>query len=200
MQRIPSKESDTKQRGFTLIELSITLVIVLIVATIAIPNFLRIVYNIRLRSAAADLAGLMQQARITAAKNNTTYAVKYSTSTGGARVGFIDLNGDGNLNSGEPLVQFTGTVSMASGTPPAPYVLSGDTSSGSAYTNSRTLGFSSRGLPCDFSSPPTCITPSANYFVYYLTDTRIGTPGWAAVVVTKAGRTKVATWSGSTWN
>jgi len=38
------------------------------------------------------------------------------------------------------------------------------------------------------------------YFVHYLTDTRVGSAGWAAVVVTKAGRTKVVNWNGSQWN
>jgi Tfp pilus assembly protein FimT len=47
--------------------------VVMVIAAIAIPNILLAVSNIRLRASAGDLAGLMQQARIMAAKNNTTY-------------------------------------------------------------------------------------------------------------------------------
>src|SRR5258708_27234191 len=56
--------------GFSIIELLIVLFVVMVIAAIAIPNILLAVSNIRLRASAGDLAGLMQQARIMAAKNN----------------------------------------------------------------------------------------------------------------------------------
>jgi len=49
--------------------------VVMVVAAIAVPNILLAVSNIRLRASAGDLAGLMQQARIMAAKNNPTDAI-----------------------------------------------------------------------------------------------------------------------------
>jgi hypothetical protein len=153
-----------------------------------------------------------------AAKNNPTtpiavYPVRYGVRNG-AQIAYIDLNGDGSWSSSvtvngvtmsEPLIQFSGTVVPAAGAPtagvgvPGPYVLAGDTGSGS-YDNTYTLAYTPRGFPCDYTTPPTCSTPAAKYFVYYLTDTRVGGSGWAAVVVTKAGRTKVVNWDGSQWN
>ena len=193
--------------GFSIIELLIVLFVVMVIAAIAIPNILLAVSNIRLRASAGDLAGLMQQARILAAKNNTTYPVRYTT-TGGAQIAYVDLNGNSTFSTGEPVMQFSGTTAPASGAPsgsggqPSAYVLAGDTGSGS-YDNNKTLGYTGRGLPCNYdttTTPATCSTPPANYFVYYLTDTRVGGAGWAAVVVTKGGRTKIVTWNGSTWN
>jgi type II secretory pathway pseudopilin PulG len=201
--------------GFSLIELLIVVFVVIVVAAIAIPNVLLAVSNIRLRSSAGALAGLMQQARIMAAKNNPTtpiavYPVRYGV-LNGAQIAYIDLNGDGSWSSSvsvngvtmsEPLIQFSGTVVPAAGAPsgsPGPYVLAGDTGSGS-YDNTYTLAYTPRGFPCDYTRPPTCSTPAAKYFVYYLTDTRPGGSGWAAVVVTKAGRTKIVNWNGSQWN
>jgi type II secretory pathway pseudopilin PulG len=203
--------------GFTIIEVLIVVFIVMVVAAIAVPNVMLAVSNIRLRASAGDLAGLMQQARIMAAKNNPqnppVYAIRYGTRAG-AQIAYIDLNGDGNWSSSvtvngvtmsEPLVEFSGTVVPAAGAPngtspqPTAYVLAGDTGTGS-YDNTKTMAYTPRGLPCDYSSPPTCTTPAAKYFVYYLTDSRAGNPGWAGVVVTKAGRTKVVNWNGSTWN
>ncbi len=204
--------------GFSLIELLIVVFVVMVVAAIAIPNVLLAVSNIRLRASAGDLAGLMQQARIMAAKNNPTtpiavYPVRYGVRNG-AQIAYIDLNGDGSWSSSvtvngvtmsEPLIQFSGTVVPAAGAPtagvgvPGPYVLAGDTGSGS-YDNTYILAYTPRGFPCDYTTPPTCSTPAAKYFVYYLTDTRVGPSGWAAVVVTKAGRTKVVNWNGSQWN
>jgi len=205
-------------RGFSLIELLIVVFVVLVVLAIAIPNILLAVSNLRLRSSAGDLAGLMQQARMMAAKNNPTtpipvYPVRYSVRNG-AQIAYIDLNGDGawspcvtvnGVTMSVPLIQFSGTVVPAAGAPtaapgvPGPYVLAGDTGVGS-YDNTRVLAYTPRGFPCDYTVPPTCSTPSATYFVYYLTDRRPGTPGWAGVVVTKAGRTKVVSWNGTTWN
>ncbi len=191
----------------------------MVVAAIAVPNVLLAVSNIRLRASAGDLAGLMQQARIMAAKNNPqippVYAIRYAV-LGGKQIAYIDLNGDGSWSSSvtvngvtltEPLTELSGTVVLAAGAPsgsggqPGPYVLAGDTVIGGAsFDNTRTIAFTPRGFPCDYTSPPTCNTPAATYFVHYLTDTRVGGAGWAAVVVTKAGRTKVVNWNGSQWN
>ena len=207
-----------RSRGFSIIEILIVVFIVLVIGAIAIPNVLLAVSNIRLRSSAGDLAGLMQQARILAAKNNPqnppVYPIRYGV-LNGAQIAYIDLNGDGAWSSSvtvngvtmsEPLIQFSGTVVPAAGAPsgsggqPTPYVLAGDAViGGGSYDNTHTLAFTPRGFPCDYSSPPTCSTPAAKYFVYYLTDTRVGGAGWAGVVVTKAGRTKVVDWNGSQW-
>jgi hypothetical protein len=94
---------------------------------------------------------------------------------------------------------------MAAGAPtggpgqPIPYVLVGDTA-GVTYTNNTKLGYSPRGLPCAYvAPPPTCATPAAGYFVYYVQDTNPTGVNWAAVVVTRSGRTKVVTWNGANW-
>src|SRR5229473_1471779 len=119
-----------RTNGFSLIELLIVVFVVMVVAALAVPNILLAVSNIRLRSSAGDLAGLMQQARILAAKNNTTYTVLYGTRNG-AQIAYIDLNGNGSFDNGEPLMQFSGTTVPASGAPsgsggqPTPYVLVG---------------------------------------------------------------------------
>jgi prepilin-type N-terminal cleavage/methylation domain-containing protein len=210
-----------RTRGFSLIELLIVVFVVMVVAAIAVPNILLAVSNIRLRASAGDLSGLLQQARILSAKNNTTYSVLYAIRNG-AQIAFVDLNGDGvwennvtltiggvSVTMSEPMIEFSGNTVAASGTPsgsgqPTAYVLVGDSGTGS-YDNTNTLGFTSRGLPCNYdttTTPATCTTPPAKYFVYYLTNTRVGAggAGWAAVVVTKGGRTKIVTWNGGAWN
>jgi len=193
--------------GFSLLEVLIVVFVVMVVAGIAIPNILSAVANVRLRASAGDLAGLMQDARILAAKNNTTYVIHYGTRNG-AQIAYVDLNGKGSVDTGEPLMEFSGTTVPASGTPsgsngqPSAYVLVGDTGS-SSYDNTNTLGYTGRGLPCNYdttTTPATCSTPPAKYFVYYMSDTRVGGSGWAAVVVTKGGRAKIVTWNGSSWN
>src|SRR6202158_3385759 len=129
--------------GFSLIELLIVVFVVMVIAAIAIPNILLAVSNMRLRASAGDLAGLMQQARIMAAKNNTTYTVRYGTRAG-AQIAYVDLNNPptgvwaptvtvNGVLTDEPLIEFSGTTVPASGAPsgsggqPSAYVLAGET-------------------------------------------------------------------------
>jgi type II secretory pathway pseudopilin PulG len=190
-----------------LLEILIVVFVILVIAAIVIPNVMLAVSNIKLRASAGDLAGLMQQARILAAKNNANYAIRYGT-VNGARIAYVDLNSNSAFDNGEPMMQFSGTTVPAAGAPtggggqPSAYVLAGDTGAGS-YDNTNTLGYTGRGLPCNYDTttvPATCSTPPAKYFTYYLTDTRAGAPGWAAVVVTKSGRAKTIRWNGTSWN
>jgi prepilin-type N-terminal cleavage/methylation domain-containing protein len=69
-------------RGVSLIELLVVVFVTLILAAMASPNIMRAVYNTRLRSTGGDLSGLIQQARIMAAKDNTPYDIQYTTLNG----------------------------------------------------------------------------------------------------------------------
>jgi prepilin-type N-terminal cleavage/methylation domain-containing protein len=188
-------------RGVSLLELIIVVAIALILAAIIFPEFTRISYNIRLRNAATNISALMQRDRITAARQNAIYTVYMPTSGGKA---CIDLNNNSACDSGEPTITFNSTITPAAAAPtggsgqPTAYVLVGDTGT-TVYTNGTTLGFSTRGLPCSYSGG-SCPTPPGGYFVYYLNDARgDGTTGWAAIVVTRTGRTKAYLWNGSAW-
>jgi prepilin-type N-terminal cleavage/methylation domain-containing protein len=193
--------------GFSLTEMVIVLAVMLFLAAIAVPNFIRMSYDMRLNSAANNLAMLMQRARILAARNNVVYTIVIPN-TGGTAC--IDVNADSACTSdtsGDILINFSSTITPAAAAPtgtPSAYSLSGDTANttvnGLPYDNATTLGYSQRGLPCAYVSS-TCSTPSAAYFVYYLTDSRPnGITGWAAVVVTRSGRTKAVIWNGASWN
>jgi Tfp pilus assembly protein FimT len=201
------RQDNSAQAGRSLLETLVTVAILMTVAAVVSPNIMRTVYDMRLRSAAGDLSGMMQQARIQAARQNATYPIKFTTD-GGAQAACIDLNINGACDTGEAVVSFSSGIAPASGPPsgsggqPAAYVLVGDSGTG-AYDNTNTLAFSPRGLPCNYdttTTPATCTTPSAKYFVYYLTQTRpLGPSGWAAVLVTKGGRTRAMLWNGTSW-
>ncbi len=188
--------------GFSLLEIVIVLAVALIMAAIAVPVFLTASYNIRLKSAASNLSGFLQQARIQAARRNAIYPIRYRSVAGAEEV-WVDLNGNGLWDPLEPVLAFSPSITPAPGAPngaggtPTPYVLVGDTA-GVTYDNATTLGYSSRGLPCAWA-PGVCVTPAAGYFVYYLKDQRPASIGWAAVIVTRGGRTKTAVWNGAAW-
>ena len=62
-------------RGFTLVELMITLVLLAIVATIAVPNFVQFIRNNQVQAKADELKTFLQYARGQAVMTRKTYEV-----------------------------------------------------------------------------------------------------------------------------
>jgi prepilin-type N-terminal cleavage/methylation domain-containing protein len=188
-------------RGFSLLELIIVMAISISIVAFATPTFLRAFYTIRLKSAASNLSGLMQQARIQAARRNAVITLKYRINAN-TQQAYIDFNNNDQWDAGEPIISFSGSILMAAGPPggagaPPLYVLVGDTA-GVTFDNTTTLGYSQRGLPCAYAGG-LCATPAPGYFVYYIQDLRAGSVGWGGVVVTRSGRTKPIIWNGASW-
>jgi Tfp pilus assembly protein FimT len=189
-------------------ELVIVIGIILVIAAVAIPNGIRVWYNMELRATGDQVAGLMQQARLLAAKNNSYYTVCYTTSGGLQTVYLtqVTLSSTSACTfSTKYSIDLARMITAASGAPtgtnPSPYTLGTDTTSGTPCDNTCTLAFSPRGLPCKFdtsTTPATCSTPASSYFVYYFNAS--SARGYAAVLVTKAGRTRAFTWNGAAWN
>jgi len=198
-----NRRAHSSAGGFSLIELCVVVLIVLIIAAIAVPSAIQSWYNMQLRSTSSEVADLMQRTRMLAAKNNATYPIRYNVLNGVQRI-FVDLNNNGTLDANEPYIDLGRQITAAAGAPsggsgqPTAFVLTGDTSTGTPCDNTCILAYSPRGLPCNYTTPPTCSTPAASYFVYYFTDSRPN--GWTAVYVTKAGRSKAMLWNGSSWN
>jgi Tfp pilus assembly protein FimT len=195
-----------EQAGLSVLEVVVVVTIILIVAGLVLPNVVQAWYDISLRSDAAEVADLMQRARMQAARSNSTIPIRYQVTNGVQQV-YADVNNNGALdvNLGEPVIDIPRITAAAaapngSGGQPTAFVDSMDTTSGTPCDNTCTLAFSPRGLPCNYISgtPATCTTPSASYFVYYFTDGR--PTGWGAVLVSKTGRTKTLLWNGSSWH
>ena len=68
-----------KNSGFTFTELMVTIAVVAILASLAIPNYIAWLPNYRLQSGAEEVQSTLQLARITAIKENATVRVKFDT-------------------------------------------------------------------------------------------------------------------------
>lgn len=107
--------SEAPSRGFTLIELMVTLVVIVILATLAVPSFRGFIANQQVKTASYDLLAALNYARSEAIKRNADvtlaavggdWAAGWQVSRGGVVLKAWDAPGD--LSFGEaPPVSFT---------------------------------------------------------------------------------------------
>lgn len=104
------KKLDMKNlRGFTLVELMVTLVVIAILLTVGVPNMSNFLKNNRLTSATNGFVSSLNLARSEAIKRgrNATLCVStdQATCTGAnwalGWLAWVDLDADGNLDAGE---------------------------------------------------------------------------------------------------
>ena len=208
-----------KIRGMSLVELLVVAAITLTSAAVLLPSVMTSVYNMRLRAAANDVAGLLQQAHFRAIRDNTYYPVCYapsSSTTGNTRLFYVDVSAAHNCTTNAwssssfldarnnrvtyPTVQLSGNVArQVSGTPDTTTMALNFTPVSMATVTDPAAYFSSRGTPCAVSGS-VCSTSNTSSYQVFLTDTRAsGSNGWAAITVYPTGKTKVWMWTGSRW-
>ena len=97
-----------KQRGFTLIELMVTIAIASIILSVAIPNFIGWRPQKRLEGAASDIQGALHMARLGALKENSAATVNFNID---AKSYTVTVNGriirSGRMPTGVDLISVT---------------------------------------------------------------------------------------------
>ena len=184
--------------GYSLVELMIIVILVMIFSAFAIPKTTTVIANLELRGTASNFAGLAQQARITAVQKNATYSVLFNLSSGNGA--YVDLNGNGSFDSDEPMIQFGGNanqVAAPGGVTGAPTNLNAAGGPLVWTATSGNISYNARGLPCNSGVTP--CGSNVNYIFYFRDSRAFGANGWAAVSITAAGRAMVWWWSGSSW-
>jgi len=184
--------------GFSLLELTVVVVILMVIGLIALPNMVNVVSNARLRGGATNLAGLLQNCRMVAVKENRTKSTHFTVMANGP-VAYVKnatdtsttpLRKDPQVQLGTPLTKFTTPTGAG-----APTTVPSSQLGFTAQTGDPS--FTTSGIPCTFSGG-NC-TPNVG-FIYYFKDRRpLGQSGWAAVSISPAGRIKRWFWDGSNW-
>ncbi len=191
------------ERGLSLLELLIVVAVILIVAAMALPNIFNMIYNIRMRSAAQTVAGMMQTCRMQAVRDNTFYFVRTKLIGNATWVWVSNSATNSAPTVNEPQAILGANIVTSNSPPSFPTV---------SYipiplNQNKIPAFNARGLPC-LSTGVQCKTQYngglqgqlSSAFQLYLTGNRpFGGNTWAAVMVSPAGRVQTFIYDGNNW-
>jgi prepilin-type N-terminal cleavage/methylation domain-containing protein len=193
----PVSEDTDRSAGFSLIELSVVIVISLIVGMIAIPNMVTVISNARLHAGLTSISGLLQASRMLAVKQNQTMTAHFGPLDDDTLVAWAKpANDDSDRVATDLQAEWEAPVERKD-TPDgvgAPPVIENSVLGFTPQTTEPS--FNTRGLPCVYAGGP-CANEG---FLFYFKDTsRKGNQGWAALSISPAGRIKKWFWTGSAW-
>jgi|SRR5579859_7345142 len=176
---------DRQERGFSLVELMMVCIVVVIISVIAVPNIALIVNNYKLDAAGHSVASLLQQARMLAVKTNLP---AYANTTGGTpNMAFVGATPSAAYTAGNPEVALSPSISFQPPLGTSAFHSQLDTYLGGGTPSNGTIGFNARGLPCIANAlNPSVCTPNNAGFEWFMQSNA----GWEAVTVTAAGRIK----------
>lgn len=178
-------------RGFSIVELVVSLCVMLILTAIAIPSLMRSLRTYQLNDAATRLSAMLKFARFEAVRRNTQVNFLMQASGTGYLVG-TDSNGNNVLDPTEKQELIAGFATLLpSGVAPTPTAITtalGGAALNTVYGSSTaTVTFDARGAIRVGG------TVSSSIFVFYIGSTNDPDPGYRAVILLPAGTTQI--WS-----
>jgi type II secretory pathway pseudopilin PulG len=95
-----------RERGVSMIELAIVLLVVMVISAMAIPQLLNAINMYKLRNACSSFAGIAQQARSRAVQDSAYYSVYFNTSDSSMTEAFVGVKGSTLDTKNDPIVQW----------------------------------------------------------------------------------------------
>jgi prepilin-type N-terminal cleavage/methylation domain-containing protein len=192
------------RNGFSLVELVLSLAVLLIITTLAVPVVVRSLQSYQLNSIASQLAGMLKFAKFDAIRQNThvNFQIMQSSTNW---IAWVDSNGDSIPNGAEPqmVIAIAGndTLLPASSVPsPSPIIATlGVGSTGYTWTVlSGSIGsimYDQRGVIVSIPGGPVVTT----VYALYLGNPNDPSSGYRAIITLPSGAVQVWT-SGSDGN
>ena len=195
---MPHSVTPKKDRGFSLLELMMSVAILMILAALTVPRALNIISDIKMRYVAQNLSGLLQSARMQAVRRNTFYSLRSATMPSGDLGYYVNIKGGASYTAGDPVLPLDSAVTVhvgtGSGAPNEGTITCG---TGCAFNaGSDDPSFNARGLPCIVNGN-SCPQNSGHGYVLFVSKPSLtGNTNWASVVITASGHIQVWTCDG----
>ncbi len=173
-----------RARGFSLIELLLAVVVIVIMLAIALPSAMRAYQTYQLASAARQVSGVVQFSRFEAIRLNMPVNCLIQQASGSQIQIWTDSNGDGIAQPTEKQAIFSGSVEpVSAGSVPGTGGLAaalGVSTITAVNPANGTITFDRRGA----------VRP-AGFYAIYLDDAGTPSAGYQAVVLLPAGAVQV---------
>lgn len=180
------------RNGFSLVELVLSLAVLLIITTLAIPVFVRSLQSYQLNSMASQLGGMLKFAKFDAIRQNTQVTFLIRSSSGNWKV-WVDSNGDGTHNGAEPEMMISGnqTLLVASAVPnPSPI----KSSLGPGGSTLPWMVLSGSDADITFDQRGVIVYPgAATVYALYLGNPNDPSSGYRAIITLPSGAVQVWT-------
>lgn len=189
------------EKGFSLLELAMVVVIALIITAIALPAVRRTFSSYQLDASGRAIASMLQQVRMAAVKNNTPYYAQYDGAPGvGMAFAVPAIRYPATYDSSsDPAAAVASYVTFLPAAGAAPPHAQLETAMGMAAGAPNlqiggVIAFNARGLPCAFNGNPWVCTGPVG-FEWFMQNSL--SQEWEAITVSPAGRIKVWRRSGN---
>jgi len=182
----------SRNHGFSMVELAVSMTVVLILSAIAIPTLMRSIRTYQLNDSAGRLSDILKWTRFEAVRRNTQISFQFQQFANGWNV-WADTFANATPDPTEKQYLITSWVSLLpAGGPPAPTAITaalGGTAPVTLSGNPGSFAFDARGAVRTGIGG----NISPNVFVFYLGDPANPEFGYRAVVLLPSGSTQV--WS-----
>lgn len=182
--------SGKRQRGFSLTELIVALLVAMILLAVALPAFLRAYHTYRLTRAAHDVADILRLTRAEAIRLNkpVNCVIQPSGTYPGMMVLWADSNGNGTQDPTEKVILLgdAGNLVGSGGVPGAANLIT------AAINGLANIAPSPAGSAILFDARG-AVNPPINVNVFYLTSALAPDAGYRAVLLMPAGAIEIWT-------
>lgn len=181
------------RNGFSLLELVLSLGVLLVISTIAVPVIVRSLQTYQLNSSASQLAGMMKFTKFEAIRQNAPVSCQI-VQQGGSWLIWVDSNGNGVADTTEPQMYIGGNFRLlpeASVPSPSPII----SSFGPGYSGSNYTWTSSSGSNTSVTYDQRGVIDSYSIAVLYIGSPTDPRSGYRAVISLPSGDVQV--WSSS---
>jgi prepilin-type N-terminal cleavage/methylation domain-containing protein len=181
-----------RRNGFSLVELVLSLAVLLVLTTLAVPVVVRSLQSYQLNSTASQLAGMLKFTKFEAIRRNTKVSCQIKLLAGGDWLVWVDSNGNLQPDGAEPQMVISGSNTLLpAGSVPSPNpIISKLGPGGSGFPwnvisgSNNSVTYDQRGVIGNFT-----------IFVLYIGNASDPSSGYRAVITMPSGAVQVWTTS-----